>query len=454
VEAPGPLLPPGEVGAIDVAIGLAAILLLTLATAFFVAAEFALVASDRNKVERLAEEGHRGARSLSNALKELSFELSGCQLGITITSLLVGFIVEPTIGEAMAPLLEGLGLPASSALGLSVALALVLATAIQMVLGELIPKNLAVARPLQIGLAIVAPLRLLNLLAKPLILLLNASANALVRALGIEPRDELSSVRSLEELELLIQSSRQEGELPEEEAALLARSISFWEKTAGDALVPRVSVAALTHDSSVADLVSVAVDTGHSRFPVYRDNLDDIIGLAHIKDIYRIPYDGRTSALVTEVMQDPLLVPESRKLGSLLAQMRRERKHLAIVLDEYGGTSGILTIEDLLEEIVGDIEDEYDPSASLELTRPPAGVYLVSGMLHRDDLQDVTKLALPEGDYDTLAGFLLSRFERIPEPGDQTNFGDWEFKVVSMDNRRIDTVLVAAPAARKVEEVT
>lgn len=453
METPTPLQSPEEVWAIDVAIGLAAIILLTLATAFFVAAEFALVASDRNKVERLAEEGHRGARSLLKALKDLSFELSGCQLGITVTSLLVGFIVEPTIGEAMAPVLERLGVPESSALGVSIALALVLATAIQMVLGELIPKNLAVARSVPIGLAVVTPLRLLNLLAKPLILLLNNSANALVRALGIEPRDELSSVRSLEELELLIQSSRQDGQLPEEEAALLARSIAFWEKTAGDALVPRVSVAALPHDSSVADLVAVAVDTGHSRFPVYRENLDAVIGLAHIKDIYRIPHDDRASASVTEVMQDPLLVPESRALGSLLAQMRRERKHLGIVLDEYGGTAGILTIEDLLEEIVGDIEDEYDPSASLELTRPPEGVYLVSGLLHRDELQDATNLALPEGDYDTLAGFLLTRFERIPEEGDQTSYGDWEFKVVAMDNRRIDKVLVATPAAGKAEEV-
>ncbi|MBA2274882.1 MAG: HlyC/CorC family transporter [Actinobacteria bacterium] len=441
--------------AVDIALGLGAIILLTLATAFFVAAEFALVASDRNKVERLAEEGHRGARSLFNALKELSFELSGCQLGITVTSLLVGFIVEPTIGEAMAPLLEGLGLPESSALGISVALALVLATAIQMVVGELIPKNLAVARSLQVGLVVVTPLRLLNLLAKPLILFLNASANALVRALGIEPRDELSSVRSLEELELLIQSSRQEGELPEEEAALLARSIAFWEKTAGDALVPRVSVTAVQHDSSVADLVSVAVDTGHSRFPVYRGNLDDIIGLAHIKDIHRVPYGDRASAPVTEMTQDPLLVPESQELGSLLAQMRRERKHLAIVLDEYGGTAGILTIEDLLEEIIGDIEDEYDPSANgPELTSPPEGVYLVSGMLHRDELQDATNLALPEGDYDTLAGWLLTRFERIPEKGDQTSFGEWEFKIVAMDNRRIDKVLVAAPGAGKNEQVT
>ncbi|MDQ3785349.1 MAG: hemolysin family protein [Actinomycetota bacterium] len=439
--------------AIDFALGLAAILFLILANAFFVAGEFALVASDRNKVERLAEEGHRGARSLFKALKDLSFELSGCQLGITVTSLLVGFIIEPTVGEAMTPPLVGLGLPESSASGLSIALALGLATAAQMVLGEMIPKNLAVARPLQIGLAIVTPLRLLNFLAKPLILFLNASANALVRALGIEPRDELSSVRSLEELELLIQSSRQEGELPEEEAALLARSIAFWEKTAGDALMPRVSVVALQHDSSVADLVAVAVDSGHSRFPVYRENLDDIIGLAHIKDIHRIPFDNRTSTPVTEVMQDPLLVPESRELGSLLAQMRRERKHLAIVLDEYGGTAGIVTIEDLLEEIVGNIEDEYDPSATPELTRPPVGVYLVSGLLHRDELRDATKLSLPEGEYDTLAGFLLTHFERIPEPGDQTSFRGWEFKVVTMDNRRIDTVLVAAPAGTKVEEV-
>ncbi|HEV2756362.1 MAG TPA: hemolysin family protein [Actinomycetota bacterium] len=412
-----------------------------------------MVASDRTRVEQLADEGHRGAVGTLSGLRTLSFQLSGAQLGITITSLVVGFIAEPTIGRLIEPLIEDLSfVPERSSLGVSIALALFLATAFEMVVAELIPKNLAVAKPLPVAFVVVRPLIAINKLFRPLIVFLNEAANWTVRRFGIEPQEELMAVRSLEELDLLIHSSRKEGALPKEEFELLAKSIDFGSKSADDALVPRVSVVALHEDEPVARMFEVAVERGYSRFPVYGRDLDDIVGIAYVKDGYGVALEDRATTSVSKVMQEALVVPESRPLNSLLLEMRRQRKHMAIVVDEYGGTAGIVTLEDLLEEIVGDIEDEHDPTSGARLTQPPEGIHVLSGLLHRGEVEDATGFEIPEGHYDTLAGFLLDRFERIPEAGDHVSFRGWEFKVVEMDGRRISQVLCVAPAAADEED--
>jgi len=381
------------------------------------------------------------------ALHSLSFQLSGAQLGITISSLIVGFIVEPAVGRPLEPLIRALGAPEGSSLGIAIAVALVLATAFQMVIGELVPKNLALAKPVDLALWISGPMRLANLAAKPLILWLNNAANWSVRRLGIEPQEELNSVRSLEEIELLIESSHHGGALDPAEFALLARSISFGEKDAENALVPRTTIESVGRDDTLEELIEKALATGHSRFPVTGRDIDDIVGMVHIKDIYRIPLDERSSARVSDILQDAVVVPESRNLESMLLEMRRTGKQLAVVIDEYGGTAGIVTLEDLLEEIVGEIEDEYDTApSSVPTTSAPTGVHVVSGRLHPDDLEELTGFAMPEGDYETLAGFLLGLLERIPEQGDHIGYGPWEFKVVEMDGKRVARVLIVSPA--------
>lgn len=421
-------------------------MVLTLGTAFFVAGEFALVAADRTKVEHLAEKGDRGAISTLKALRTLSFQLSGAQLGITVTSLLVGFIVRPTLGEALIPLAENLGLPRDAVEGVAVGTALVLATGVQMVLGELIPKNLAVAEPLRVSSALATPFRLVNALFRPLIVMLNATANLTVRLFGIEPRDELESTVSLEELETLIHSSRRSGLLPEEDFSLLARSISFADKRAADALVPRTKVKAIQRDATLADLAALAVETGFSRVPVFATDLDDVEGVANAKSIYNYPVEERATTPVASVVTDVPFVPESRPLDAVLTQMRRERAHLVIVLDEYGGTAGILTLEDVVEEIVGDIEDEHDPSAlTAAPDASPEGVFLLPGLLHPDEVRQMCGLEIPEGDYDTLGGFLLDRFGRIPEAGDHIQAEGWELKVKTMDGHRVAEVLAVRP---------
>lgn len=427
-------------------------LLLILAHGLFVAGEFSIVTVDRNRIEQMAAEGHRGARSTLEAVKSLSFQLSGAQLGITVTSLIVGFIAEPTLGEAIAPLVESTGLPETSVRGASIAIALLFATAAEMVVGELVPKNLAIAEPLKVAFVAATPLRLFNKALKLVILFLNNSANWTVERFGIEPQEELAAVRSLEELQMLVHTSRAEGLMPEEEFSLLTRSFSLGGKTAADALLPRTSVVALDQHRTLEDVATIALESGHSRFPVYGEGLDDILGVAHVKDIYSIPLQRRPMTLVAETMRETITVPESRDLESLLVEMRRERQHLAVVFDEYGGTAGIITLEDILEEIVGDIEDEYDPSSSSPLTNPPGGVNLVSGMLHPDEVREETGFAMPEGDYETLAGFILSLLRRIPEQGEHAGYDGWELKVVEMDDRRIAKVLLVAPADTPKED--
>jgi CBS domain containing-hemolysin-like protein len=366
--------------------------------------------------------------------------------------LVVGFLTEPAIAPAVRPAVEALGLSPRTASGISITIALVLATTFEMVIAELFPKNLAIARPMGVALSTAPFLRLINRIFRPFIFFLNNAANWTVRRVGIEPQEELMPVRSLQELNLLIHSSREAGSLMEEEFNLLSRSITFGSKTASDALVPRTAIVALQAHESISDLVSSALEHGHSRFPVFGESLDDIIGVVHVKDVYGFSEESRDSTMVETISRETLVVPESRGLESLLIEMRRERKQLVVVVDEFGGTAGILTLEDLLEEIVGEIEDEYDLIETPRATAAvPAGIHILSGLLHPDEVDEACGFEVPDGPYDTLAGFLLALFDRLPHQGDHVSFQNWEFKVIEMDGRRIDKVLVVKSPSEGTE---
>ena len=424
---------------IDTVLGLTAVLLLILATGFFVAVEFALVAVDRDRVGVDAAAGSRRAKATAAALRRLSFNLSGAQLGITVTSLVIGFIAEPTLGSALEPLVEPI-VGAERASGTAIVIALVLATLVTMVVGELVPKSIAIARPRGTAYALAPPMLVITRVLGPVITVLNGAANWTVRRFGIEPQEELTSVRSLEELELLIRSSGEEGTLEPEALTLLTRSIRFGEKDAADALIPRLSVVSLSIDDVVSTLAATAVATGHSRFPVVGADLDDVRGVVHVKDVYRVPFEDRATHPVHRLMVPAFVVPETRDLADLLADLRREGSHLAIVVDEHGGTAGIITLEDILEEIVGEIDDEYDrPTRRLTRVQRP-GEWLLAGTLHPDEVFDACGLAVPDGDYETLAGFVLATLGRIPEVGDGFDHEGWRIDVVELDGRRVATV--------------
>jgi len=425
---------------VSTALGLLAIAVLIGVTGVFVAAEFGLVAADRNRITSLAAAGSRRARLVRGLLAKLSFQLSGAQLGITVTSLLLGFLAEPVLAELIQPLLEP-WLGERLVRGVSIAIALALATVFQMVLGELIPKTVAIAKPETTVLWLAPFLQFYATVFGPIIRVLNGAANWTVRRLGIEPREELEAVRSLPELARLLEASVEEGTIGDSASTLFTRSVRFADKTAADALVPRGSVSALAVDDQVAELVALAGRTGFSRFPVFGADLDDIVGVVLVKSVHSLPPDVRATTPVRDLMGEIMAVPETRSLQGLLADMRNSRNHLAVVVDEYGGTAGIITLEDVVEEIVGEIDDEYDPRQP-RLTEVPRGVgpWLIPATLHPDEVIDATGFEVPEGEYETLAGFVLDQLGRIPVPGDEFTYGHHRLEVEEMDGLRVATV--------------
>ncbi len=410
------------------------------------AAEFAFVAVDRGRIEREAAAGSRGARSAARVLGRLSFHLSGAQLGITITSVVLGFVAEPTLAPLLEPALEPV-VGEGSSRGAALALALVVVTVVSMVVSELVPKNLSIARPERSAVVLGPPAELYAMVFGPVIRLMNGAANWTVRRFGIEPQEELTSVRSLDELEFLIRSSGETGTLEAGAFTRLTRTLRFGDKRAADVLVPRLSVTSVRPDGGIAELVATSVATGLSRFPVCGDDLDEVVGVVHVKDVYRVPAPERPATSVAAIMTEPFVVPETRELSSLLAELRQVGSHLAVVVDEYGGTAGIVTLEDVLEELVGEIDDEYDPAPPPLTSVQPAGTYVLPGSLHADEVLDACGLELPGGDFETLAGFVLERLGRIPAAGDSFRFAGWTIEVVALDRLRVATVRLSAPAA-------
>ena len=444
-------MPAVGLATIRVALGLLAVAALIGANAFFVAAEFSAVSVERGPLEEAAGAGRRArrraAQSLLRITERLTFHLSGAQLGITVMSLLLGWVAEPLIAELLLRAI-GSALSPSAAHTIAVALALALATVAHLVAGEQLPKMLAISRPLRTGLLCARPLRVYGYVAWPFVTLFNGTADRIVRLAGLEPTAELRSVRTLRELEHIIRSSGRSGELDPEDVTLLTRSIRFGAKTAADALVPRVEVITVGPDDTMADLVRVSVDSGFSRFPVAGADLDDVYGVVHVKEVHRVPPGERSRITVAEVMSDVWAVPESADLRSLLGELSRRRRSMAVVVDEHGGTAGIITAEDIVEEIVGEIDDEHDPVAELTPPAPP-GEWLLAGDLRADATEEASGLRLPDGPYETLAGFVLGRLGRIPAVGDSCTWDGWSFEVVEMVRRRIVTVRVAGPRGRQ-----
>ncbi|MBW6438113.1 hemolysin family protein [Actinoplanes hulinensis] len=428
---------------------LVAFALLTGGNAFFVAAEFGLVTVDRAEIDARAQAGDRRAAKVRTALRELSFQLSGAQLGITLTALLTGYLAEPAFSAIFTPVVEPVA--GASTGTVTHVIALVVATLISMLFGELVPKNAALARPMGIALRTTTPLRGFSTLFKWLIAALNGTANWLVRRLGIEPQEELASARSPEELGLLAAISASAGALPAETATLMRRTIRFGEKRAAKAMTPRVDVVGLKTTASAADLITVARATGHTRFPVYENTLDVVTGVVGVNEALGVPPERRAATRVSTLAREPVYVPESLSLDKVLEALRAAGADLAIVVDEYGGTDGVVTTEDLVEELVGEIADEYDTdlaeTGTQELTAPGGEkTFLVDGLLREDEAHEQTGFRLPEGPYETLAGFLLARLGHIPVAGESLEEDGWEFTVMQVDRHRIEQVRVVAPA--------
>jgi magnesium and cobalt exporter, CNNM family len=439
-------------------------LALVFACAAFVAAEFSFVTVDRSTVDRAAESGDGAARGVQSALRGLSTHLSGAQFGITITNLLIGFLAEPAIARIIDGPLESVGVPSGAVHGVAVTISLLVATAVTMVLGELVPQNLAVAQPLQTARAVQGFIRAFTTVNRPAIAIFNAAANAVLRRFGIEPQEELASARSPEELMSLVGRSAEQGTLAPATATLLQRSIAFGDRHADDVMTPRTRMVALQATDPVIQVIEEARSTGFSRFPVLGEGADDVEGIVHVKHAVRVPADRRGEVPISEVMVPAIVVPSSVELDPLLETLREGGLQMAVVVDEFGGVDGIVTLEDVVEEIVGEVRDEHDRRDEA-VSQEGDDRWLLSGLLRPDEVLEATGIALPEseeGDYETLAGLLADRLGRVPRVGDAVELEARDdegarrhvrLSVRRMDALRVDRVrLETGPPERDEED--
>jgi CBS domain containing-hemolysin-like protein len=415
----GPAFPDPASGPVLIAAGLALVIVVTALTGYFVAQEFGYVAVDKGKLRQEADRGDRAAERALRVTERLSFMLSGAQLGITVTALVVGYVAEPFLGAGLADLLGVAGVPAAVSMPLSVGLALLVATVVQMVLGELAPKNFAIARPEPLAKALSRSTLIYLAVFGPVIKLFDKAAAGLLRRIGIEPIEELPEGATEEDLEQIIAESRAEGHLDPELSALLDRGLDFRRRTAAEVMVPRVDVHTVHADETAARVVKL-LDTGRSRFPVQSGaGVDEIVGVVGIADVLAVPPADRDRRTVSDLAGPPLFVPASLRLPGVLDRMRRGHRQLACVVDEYGGFAGIITLEDVAEELVGPIHDEDDLPEPAPV-RQEDGSWVVPARWRIDEVADATGVALPEDPgYDTLSGLVMARLGRVPAVGDE-----------------------------------
>lgn len=415
------------------------------------AAEFALIAVRRGTLEGRAQEGSRRARMALRELDRASFMLSGAQFGITATSLVVGFLAEDAVGGAVVrPVLDLFGLSDEAATPIALTLAFVISTIVQMLFGELAPKNLALAIPEKMSLFVAYPIRWFGNGFGPIIRVFDGAAGWVTRRVfRVEVAEERHGGFSADELARIVLASQAEGQLSRDQGELLTRAVELGERRVYEVMVPRTRVTFLDGDTPVEELRVAARRTGHSRFPVVGETDDDILGTVHIKDLLTVPAADRDRAVLRSIATPALIVPDTDRLRPLLAKMRQARRTFAVVADEYGGVAGIVTLEDVVEELVGEIEDEFDPADS-PIREGADGTFLFDGTVRVEEVESTLGCELPDGDYETVAGLLIDQLGRIPGEGEFVETSGWRLQVLEQDGLRVVTV-TASPLQEEEE---
>jgi len=415
-------------------------ILLTIGTGLFVASEFSLINLERTELESRRTRGERGLSPTITALKRTSTHLSGAQLGITLTTLLTGFLAEPSLTVLLEAGVLGEWFTGPTLHAISLAVSLVIATLFSTLIGELVPKKLALTLPLQVSKAVVRFQLLFTWTFGWLIWLLNSTGNAIVRSFGIEPKEELSSSRTAEELSALVKRSASLGALEQRTADLITKTLALSQLVASDVMTPRTKLSSLDASSTVQDVIALSHSTGFSRFPVFTGSNDDVVGIVHVKAAASVPREKRDSVPVTALMVEPFRVPETMSLEKLMGVLRSHGLQLAIVVDEYGGTAGIVTLEDLVEELVGELGDEHD-RAKIDITGGKDKSFSFPGMFRRDELLEKLSIEVPEdGSYETIAGFVMAQLGRVAQVGDEVRIESGVLRVERMDGRRVDRI--------------
>src|SRR5213594_2079433 len=410
--------------------------LLVLSNGFFVAAEYAFVRIRKTQLDELAQLGSARARLAANLVGKLDQYISASQLGVTLCSLAIGWIGEPAVAALIGPLFQWLPNPFLELLSFALAFAVI--TYLHIVVGELAPKYLAIQRALALALWCAYPLHLFYRVMYPFIALVNGSANAILRVVGIRPSDEIN-VHSEEELKMLVAVSTRKGVLQESERVIVGRAMEFADRIVRQVMVPRTEIVAVADDTPVSELLVTARSHRFSRFPVYQEDLDHVIGLVHVKDLVGV--DRASHAKARDVMRKVPLMPETMRLDQALTEFRRQRVQAAIVLDEFGGTAGLVTLEDVLEQLVGEVQDEFDAEAPAFREETP-GTFVFDGLTSLDAVRERLQLELPDEPYDTVGGMVFGRLGRLAKVGDVVEVEGYRFQVTGVDGRRVAEVRV------------
>lgn len=413
--------------------------LLVIGTGLFVASEFAIINLDRVELESRRSSGEKGLDLSIRAVATTATQLSSAQLGITLTVLLTGFVSEPALSRLLYPSLSTLGISAAGTEIFATVLAMTIATVASFLFGELVPKNMALSEPKKV-LKAVAPFQLgFTFIFKFLIVFLNNNGNFILRKVGIEPKEELSVARSAEELTSLVRRSASLGTLESDTAKLIEKTLTLTSLLASDIMTPRPQMHTLEREQSAQDLVNLARESGHSRFPILGEDSDDIVGVAHVKQAVAIPLERRAQVPVTAIMVEPVRVPETMPLDRLILTLRGRGLQFGVVVDEYGGTAGIATLEDAVEELIGDLSDEHDRTKA-HIVQYSDGSASFSGLARPGELREIGLKISDDEDYDTIAGFVMSELGKIPQDGDVVELPTGQLKVIRMDGRRVDRI--------------
>lgn len=418
-------------------------LILLLANGFFVAAEFALVKVRSSQLDVQAANGHRTAARARALLDHLDGVLSATQLGITFASLGLGWVGEPAVAALLLPLLAAAGVPETLAHEVSFAVGFSLISFLHIVVGEVAPKSLAIARPVGTAMAVAAPMGMFYVVFAPALSILNRSSNVLLRAVGVEPADMHGVAVAAEELKKIAEDSAAGGQITEGQGTLLSNVFTFSDRVAREIMVPRNKVFGLDLSQPVPDVVRTALEAGHTRFPVWEGDPDDIVGILHIKDLLDAIARNEAIGDLRPHLRPALFVPESMSAQRLLRAFQRQRTHLAVVLDEYGGVAGITTLEDAIEELVGEIQDEHDEERA-PVEEIAAG-FSVAGATLLTEVAALTGVSVDDADASTVAGLLMERLERVPKVGDLLEVDGWTFKVTQVERRAVERVELLRP---------
>ncbi|MHC1684470.1 MAG: hemolysin family protein [Clostridiaceae bacterium] len=415
------------------------VLLLVFMNAFFVAAEFAVVKVRKSRIETIFLEGNKNAKHTLKVIKDLNSYLSACQLGITLASLGLGWIGEPAVSKMLTPLFNLFNLSENTIHSISFILGFAIITGLHIVLGELVPKSLAIISSEKIAMSTSLPLIMFYNLTYPIMWAFNSTTNLILKTFGFSQVDEHDAAHTDEEIKLLVEESYKHGLIDKTELTFVDNIFDFSEKTVKDIMIPRTDMACIFIEDSFKEIIDFALEEELTRYPVCKESKDNIIGFVHIKDLYKQKIQGNNT--ISNIVREIKYVPESLSISELFKVFQKEKAQMAIIIDEYGGTSGLITVEDILEEIVGEIQDEFDEEFD-EVRKTDEGNYIIDGKVLIEDVSELVDIKIETENIDTIGGWIYSQLKSYPQINEKIIYKGYEFIIIKCDRRRISKILI------------